>query len=772
MYSGQSDGGGHAFVCDGFSHDDYFHINWGWSGSANGYFLLSVLNPYESGSGGSSTSNGFSYGQGAVIGIQPGCAPADGGPYDNNSILALQQAPNISSTSQSAGVTTQWTITLSIINQTSAAVNLGKLGFNVYKPDGTYVTRFSWTSSSTYNVGYYYNTNLSISNTKYTTNGTYILKPFYYNSSTAQYIEPDGADIYNLTMVVASNKITSIAVNPSPSNLIVENVTYNGDAMIGINQSLIYTIRNTSATEDFNGKLYLFANSKSYQLAANGVYLRAGEAMDIDMNFTAEDLSAGTYSMILATDADCNNRLHTRQLTLNTGSYTSTLSDAQVTAANGTRTGSSGSYTYTCYGDDYIEATVTCTNNNSNPWKGQVTIMLYKGNSYIEQEAKTGVFVPGNGTATVKFYFAGLDKGSTYYIYPLSYTGNWTQHTTSTHKLNNGYSYWTADGTRSGAANSSTLTVPDAASAVDLTGLSFTKVNPNSNPNTLYYIGESQSIPNGLSGKNIIKGETASNITLTAGYGFFAPRDFTAANVTYTRTFTKGHGNTSDATDLDKRSGWETIVLPFEPTSVTCEGNELSFFISDEDETGEYWLYEYGANDVASNTVYFTYPEKFYANRPFIIAVPGDKWGDRWNLTGKAIVFSAANATVYANPVPITSIGNDYYKFVGNYTTTAHPDIYALNTVGNTFVLSASTAVEPFGAYFKIGMPDMAVAPATLNFAVLSNTGNTTGIDAISIRTDRDNSTGTWFTLDGRQLNGYPTQKGIYINNGRKVIIK
>ena len=73
---GQSCGGGHSFICDGYdnSHEgagsDYFHINWGWSGSSNGYFLLSVLDPYEQGLGGSSSLDGFSYSQDAVIGIQ------------------------------------------------------------------------------------------------------------------------------------------------------------------------------------------------------------------------------------------------------------------------------------------------------------------------------------------------------------------------------------------------------------------------------------------------------------------------------------------------------------------------------------------------------------------------------------------------------------------------------------------------------------------------------------------------------------------------------
>lgn len=53
--------GGHAFNFDGFI-EDYFHVNWGWSGSSNGYFLVSSLTP---------GSSNFSESQGAVMGIFP-----------------------------------------------------------------------------------------------------------------------------------------------------------------------------------------------------------------------------------------------------------------------------------------------------------------------------------------------------------------------------------------------------------------------------------------------------------------------------------------------------------------------------------------------------------------------------------------------------------------------------------------------------------------------------------------------------------------------------
>ncbi len=36
---------GHAFVCDGYQDSSYFHFNWGWSGSNDGYFYTSNLSP-------------------------------------------------------------------------------------------------------------------------------------------------------------------------------------------------------------------------------------------------------------------------------------------------------------------------------------------------------------------------------------------------------------------------------------------------------------------------------------------------------------------------------------------------------------------------------------------------------------------------------------------------------------------------------------------------------------------------------------------------------
>ena len=77
LYDGQSGtngysySGGHEFVVDGYDDKGLFHVNWGWGGQSDGYFALSILNPYDKGTGGGTSENGFTILQGAIIGLQP-----------------------------------------------------------------------------------------------------------------------------------------------------------------------------------------------------------------------------------------------------------------------------------------------------------------------------------------------------------------------------------------------------------------------------------------------------------------------------------------------------------------------------------------------------------------------------------------------------------------------------------------------------------------------------------------------------------------------------
>lgn len=56
------EGGGHAFVLDGFDNDGYFHVNWGWGGTYDGYFLFTALSP---------SGYNFEYGQDGIFGLVP-----------------------------------------------------------------------------------------------------------------------------------------------------------------------------------------------------------------------------------------------------------------------------------------------------------------------------------------------------------------------------------------------------------------------------------------------------------------------------------------------------------------------------------------------------------------------------------------------------------------------------------------------------------------------------------------------------------------------------
>ena len=63
LYGGQDASvGGHAFVCDGYQNDNFFHFNWGWSGIGNGYFYLNNMN---------SGNGNFKYEQDMVYNIVP-----------------------------------------------------------------------------------------------------------------------------------------------------------------------------------------------------------------------------------------------------------------------------------------------------------------------------------------------------------------------------------------------------------------------------------------------------------------------------------------------------------------------------------------------------------------------------------------------------------------------------------------------------------------------------------------------------------------------------
>ena len=73
-------------------------------------------------------------------------------------------------------------------------------------------------------------------------------------------------------------------------------------------------------------------------------------------------------------------------------------------------------------------------------------------------------------------------------------------------------------------------------------------------------------------------------------------------------------------------------------------------------------------------------------------------------------------------------------------------------------------------AYFKLNDGGSASA-VELNFDGDSDDNEATGITTTDL-TDYTDKAGAWYTVNGVKLSGKPTQKGIYVNNGKKVVIK
>jgi hypothetical protein len=111
-----------------------------------------------------------------------------------------------------------------------------------------------------------------------------------------------------------------------------------------------------------------------------------------------------------------------------------------------------------------------------------------------------------------------------------------------------------------------------------------------------------------------------------------------------------------------------------------------------------------------------------------------------------------------------------YGTLQGVYTPDTMVPENCLFISGNKFWYSTgATPMKPFRAYFDFEdlLADVEGAGANIDFIF----DQTTGIkdSKIAIENAQPN---TWYTLDGRKLNKKPAQKGVYIYNGQKQVIK
>ncbi len=306
-----------------------------------------------------------------------------------------------------------------------------------------------------------------------------------------------------------------------------------------------------------------------------------------------------------------------------------------------------------------------------------------------------------------------------------------------------------ADGSQGTIELSSTIDTPQSALSLDISSVSgVTTVTPNSNPNTLYFVGETT--PAGLENCNVVKNGVAEKLNLSDDYGFYSPTMFYANAATYTRKFDIGANGSG---------GWSTIVVPFNVTTIKQGSKELSWFKSDDD-SGDFWLKYFSSE--GAGVVGFDYATSLQANMPYIIAVPGNAWGEKFNLTGKDITFEGGG--YISSSIIQPSRTGSHYGFVGTTVSDAVANSYVLDSEGSNFERT-STTVEPFRAYF---VPLTASSSQYAQLAIGSGSATPTAITPnIALPT---RPAGKYYNLNGQRV--AQPRKGLYIVDGRKVIVK
>ena len=252
---------------------------------------------------------------------------------------------------------------------------------------------------------------------------------------------------------------------------------------------------------------------------------------------------------------------------------------------------------------------------------------------------------------------------------------------------------------------------------------------------------------------------TQNTATLTDGNDLSALSAWAGktCTVTYTRSFTSGKPS--------------TVCLPF---AYTPQGEEKFYSFTGINKDGG--NYTADMTEVVSPLV---------ANTPYLFMPTGD----------------ADFSGTYAIPASIEagSTTSGDWTFVGTYTTeswtTAPTGIYGFSAQnvdaqginqGEFVKVGAYVRVKPMRCYLQYGdgTSDWAGArgmtraaaeplPETIGVRLISANGEVNAIGTLYTRTGEVSfDSEAWYTLDGKRLSTQPTQKGIYVNNGKKVVIK
>ncbi|MBR7087604.1 MAG: C10 family peptidase [Prevotella sp.] len=743
LYGGQSSGGGHQFVVDGYDGDELFHVNWGWGGGSDGYFLLSVLNPHSTnGIGASSSNDGYSFGQSAVIGVKP---------YDGETLLTeVKMTSSINSVSG-------YEIDCSYRNYAGGTYSFD-FGIGFLNEDGS-ISAISSYSYNNLGQGWGFSSwPFSVPNSTISSlaDGIYKIVPISKENGTETWYS--NVDKKEYVEVVVENGNATLSIHKAVMALQATSFNYSGSKKAGTEQPVDVTIQNLG--DEFYGVLYLFAsttNTKGSYQSRSGVTII--ENKSIDTQFTFTPTVAGTYNIWICTDASGNNVIGQSSVEIEEASSgnvnLSHVSTVFETVSGNKMLGTS------------IKGTATIKNNSSDSFYGslRVWVMRLEDDGYYHsfgKRADVTLNIAAGGTAEMTYEFSDLTLGEKYLIAYYYGSSGITNYQAGSFTCIAAVEAFEADGTRFIKEATSTLNIEDDVCALNLTGVSGVTSVTGGNPNTLFIFGENDNVPASLAGRNVVKGSTAASIMLEDGYDFYSPVTFTATEATYTRTFAAEEGLTRDY------QNWSTLTLPFDVSSVTVELNEndypIDWFHSGDESGKNFWVMDFSYEE--NGVVNFGHAQNIIAGRPCLLAVPGAAWGNANDLTGLPITFHGSNVSISGDFRAATS--GDNYKMKGVVAQKTLSNIYALNATGSAFTRENSATVDAFRAYFE---PTSTAANASMLMMAFGG-GNGGGTTALGVIDRETVSNSGWYSLDGQKLNGQPVKKGIYIVNGKKVVIK
>ena len=320
LYSGNSASSGqgivgHAFILDGYQAKDgvgYFHVNWGWGGSSDDYFLISVLNPEMQYTGGNAGSSGYSFSQSALVGVEKGASVAgksmrlfvnsctiksDKGTYTRNS--ASENFPGIQ-------------LMLSLYNVTQPkVVRHYDLGYALYQNDKlvAMIDSVSIDFDFDYFKGTSSFTTASLAFGKGLADGTYQLRAMSRETGKSLWQQALNATCRYIELTINGNQMTTKAYgsfeDPSVSSFTINSVTVSENCEVG--KPITITVNVTDKNKTNNAPLFLYGNASLEQgtdkfqlLTGGGTNLEAGETGDVVLEYTPQ--RAGNFVFYLSGD--------------------------------------------------------------------------------------------------------------------------------------------------------------------------------------------------------------------------------------------------------------------------------------------------------------------------------------------------------------------------------------------------------------------------------------------------------------------------------------